>query len=189
MRNLTDALQKIVTPPSFPTSNGGFDRFIEIETELGLQLPSDYKDLIIAYGDGCWQGFWYLLNPFTENKYLNLITQASQDGSSGYDILSAKRSVRNLVTDYPHKIWPEENGIFPWGMTDNGGRFFWITRGNADDWPTIYYPSRDPDFERYELSVSEIILGAISGTLPIFSDEFDGKVVPAGKPLFEKLSA
>jgi len=189
MRNLVDDLQKIVAPPGFPTSNGSFDGFTKIEIELGLLLPSDYKDLIMTYGDGCWQGFWYLLNPFTKNHNLNLIAQASRDEVSGYDILSAERNIKNLEANYPHRIWPEKDGIFPWGITDNGGRFFWITTGKADDWPTLYYPSRDPDFKSYDLSISEIILGAVSGALPIFADEFGGESFSNGIPLFEKLSA
>jgi hypothetical protein len=187
VKNLIDELKKIVTPPNTPTNNGSLEQFAEIEIELGLQFPSDYKELIVTYGDGCWQGFWYLLNPFTKNTNLNLIAQASREGASGYDILSAERAEKEMEVSYPHAIWPDENGLFPWGITDNGGRFFWVTGGNPAQWPIIYYPSRDPDFQKYEMRIFELVLGAVSGTLPIFLEEFGGEVTPEGIPLFEKL--
>ena len=33
------------------------------------------------------------------------------------------------------------------------------------------------------------IQSAVTGTLPIFSEEFDGEIAPDGRRLFEKLSA
>lgn len=185
MNNVTRKIQQLVKPPKFPVHNGGSDRFADIEAELGLVLPADYKELIVTYGDGTWQGFWFLLNPFTDNQYLNLVTQASREGDSGEDILSAERYLQRTELDYPHRIWPERGGIFPWGITDNGGRFFWITGGKPDKWPTLYYPSRDPDFTRYELSTSELTYSALSSSLPIFAEELGGEVVPDGAALFE----
>ncbi len=189
MPDLVDDLLKLVAPPDVPVSGGSLERFAAVESEIGLQLPSDYKKLVAAYGDGCWQGFWYLLNPFSGNQHLNLLVQASREGASGYDILSAERAIKKLETEYPHRIWPEQGGIFPWGITDNGGRFFWLTAGSTDHWPTIYFPSRDPDFETYKMSVSEIVFGAVSGVLTIFADEFEGEIVLEGIPLFAPLAA
>ncbi len=184
MKNLIEEIQGVVQPPEFPINSGSLGWFTDIETELSLELPLDYKELTVTYGEGTWQGFWYLLNPFTDNPYLNLLTQASREGDSGKDALSAERNLRKTEDAYPHRIWPEPGGIFPWGITDNGGRFFWLTSGNPDSWPTVYYPSRDPEFTRYELSTSEIVFGALTSKLPIFAEEFGGDVVPPDFQLF-----
>jgi len=157
--------------------------FSAIDANFGLFLPGDYKLLINTHGDGQWQEFWYLLNPFSRNENLNLLRQASRSETSGSDILSAERFIRDRHP-YPHPIWPEARGIFPWAVTDNGGRFFWLIDGAPEDWPTIYYPSRDPEFRKLESSTAAIIAGLLSGELPLFEEEFGGETP---SPTFEPL--
>ena len=88
------------------------------------------------------------------------------------NLLSAERYLEDKDPGYPHTIWPEPGGIFPWAVTDNGGRFFWVTAGDPGRWSTIYYPSRDPDYRELELSTSEILCGLVSNELNLFDDEF-----------------
>src|SRR6185436_20078931 len=172
MKDMVDHLRLLVPPPSPPVAAGTASSFLEFEEAIGLRLPGDYKEIISAYGDGNWQDFWLLLNPFSANPYRNLQLQAPRDDASGRNVLSAERYLRNADTGYPHAIWPDRGGIFPWAVTDNGGRFFWITDGQPDAWPTIYYPSRDPDYKELALSTSEIVYGLVSGELPLFHEEF-----------------
>lgn len=177
-------IRNFVRPPQRPVATGTPEAFAVIETQLDLVLPNEYKLLINTYGDGQWQEFWYLLNPFSANQNLNLLHQAPRDDRSGTNILSAERYIRDRHS-YPHAIWPEPEGIFPWAVTDNGGRFFWLLQGSPERWPSIYYPSRDPDYQAIALPISEIIAGLLSGELPLFQEEFGGETPP---PTFTPLA-
>jgi hypothetical protein len=166
-------LKRLVPPPRCPRNGGSRALFREIERQLGFHLPDDYKEIVTLYGDGRWQDFWYLYNPFSDNRHLNLIKQSPRDDATGLNCLSAERAIRNQFGDaYPHAIWPETGGVFPWGVTDNGGRLFWRMRGDPARWPTVYYPSRDPDFRVLRRSTSRILLGAVTGQSCIFMSEF-----------------
>lgn len=181
--NVIDRVRRLVPPPSSPVAAGSLIAFHQVESTLGLALPEDYKLLVTMYGDGQWQEFWYLLNPFSPNPHLNLLQQAPRDDVSGNNLLSAERYIRNRHPEYPHKIWPEESGIFPWALTDNGGRFFWVIEGPPEEWASIYYPSRDPDHQELGLSTSEIVAGVLSGDLPLFQEEFGGETAEPFTPL------
>lgn len=167
-----ERLMRAVPPPALPLDAGSMSAFAQVEASLGLHLPDDYKLLVVSYGDGTWQDFWHLLNPFSRLRYWNLLEQAPRDDASGNTVLSAERYIQLRHADYPHAIWPEPGGILPWAGTDNGGRFFWLTTGEPNQWPTIYYPDRSPDFTRYDLPVGQIVAGAVLGELPIFAEPF-----------------
>src|SRR5690349_10070071 len=67
-------LVRAVPPPAKPVNAGNADSFVAVESHFSRKLPSDYKELIGAYGTGCWKGFLWVLNPFASNP--NLIEQA-----------------------------------------------------------------------------------------------------------------
>jgi hypothetical protein len=166
-------LVEMVPPPVAPFEAGAASDFARVEGELGLALPEDYKRLILAYGSGQWQRFWVILNPFAENEYINLLVQCQNRRPKKWSMLDAERVVREAEGGrYPHPIYPEPGGILPWASTDNGGRFFWLTKGGADEWATVYYADRSPEFGVYEMSCTELLYGAVSGELPIFREEF-----------------
>jgi len=166
-------LMQMVPPPHAPFEAGVAADFSRVEATLGLSLPDDYKQLVLTYGSGRWQEFWNVLNPFTENRFLNLLTQSATLRPHDWSTLDSERYCREAEgARYPHPIYPEEGGILPWAFTDNGGRFFWLTVGNPQDWATIYYPDRDPNFQVFAISAVDLLLGAISGTLPIFQESF-----------------
>ena len=148
MTDYMKRLSEMVPPPAEPFEVGNLENFAKVEAELGLALPADYKQVILTYGSGQWQGFWYILNPFTKNEFLNLIIQSKNRRPMNWNMLDSERELRESykgIYRYPHAIYPEPGGIMPWGITDNGGRFFWLTKGVQEKWPTIYYPDRSAD--------------------------------------------
>src|SRR5262249_37952868 len=83
---------------------------------------------------------------------------------------------------YPHAIYPEPGGIFPWAFTDNGGRLFWRTKGRPTSWKTVYYPCRGPNFEVFNQSCTAILLGVVTGELRIFAGPFSDYEAIHGSP-------
>jgi len=171
--NAIERLTKLVPPPLHPFDATDDEHFDSVEAMLGLRLPTDFKQTTRLYGTGCWQEFWYLLNPNTPNPYLNFIVQSQCLQPKAWSALDSERMIRDQVrAEYPHRIFPEPGGILPWATTDNGGRFFWLTAGSPNQWPTIYYADRAPDFHVYNMTSAELLYGAVSGDVPIFAGAF-----------------
>jgi hypothetical protein len=90
-----------------------------------------------------------------------------------WSALDSERVVRDFMEgQYPHPIFPETGGILPWAITDNGGRFFWLTKGSPANWPTIYYADRSPEFGLFEMPCTELLFKAVSGESMIFEGPF-----------------
>jgi len=127
-----------VPPPAAAPQSGAWP---EVEAKLGVALPDDYKSIVEIYGDHKWGDFLYLLNPFSDNVYLNLFT--------GLDsILDAERVSRaEFPEHYPLPLYPEPGGLLPLLATDNGDTGFWITQSSPEKWPILLKDARAPEFE------------------------------------------
>jgi hypothetical protein len=64
-------LTQVVTPPSEPRSTD----WDAAQGQLGVVLPTDYKELIRTFGGSNWDGYLYLLEPGCSND--------NYDSSSG----------------------------------------------------------------------------------------------------------
>lgn len=168
-----------ISPPAKAIEAGNTEGFLAVEARLVLGLPGDYKRLICAYGSGSWKGFLWVLNPFSSNRYLNLFEQALQQ-------LDAERVIRtNWPGDVPFALYPERGGLFPWGITDNGDRLYWLTEGDPDRWPTLVYESRGPRYDRHELGCCEFLRRWVAGKLrvSVFPEDFEYGCAGAFAPL------
>ena len=162
-------LYEAISPPSKPREAGNVAAFTAVETSLALLLPEDYKRLIGTYGTGVWKEFLWVLNPFASNVYLNLFEQVKRQ-------LDAERKIRaDWPGNVPFALYPEQGGLLPWAMTDNGNRLYWQTVGDPAHWPTVIYESRGPEFECFPFGCCEFLLRWVSGKLPVsvFPRDFD----------------
>lgn len=137
---MIESLIKQIPPPEVdfqPTA----DDWRGVEEKLGARLPEDYKRIVETYGDFYFSGFLRVLNPFSKNKYLNLLTR-------GEIILAAERLTREAFPEYyPIVLFPEEKGLLPFAITDHGDTAFWITDGATDRWAILVKDARAPEFE------------------------------------------
>jgi|SRR5579862_1431221 len=109
----------------------GDPRWSEVEEELGTKVPSEYKRIVERFGDYYWNRCFYVLNPFSPKQYLNLF-------SGGRMILEAEEIMRQESPElYVLPLYPEQGGLLPWGVSDFDDTFFWLTKGKADEWPTV----------------------------------------------------
>jgi hypothetical protein len=162
-----DELLKRFPPPARPVELGVEDEWPRMQRRMGSVLPRDYKDFVNAYGSVTIRGFLRPFNPFSQDEYGDLATQMALQ-------LSALRYLKERdPTQCPYPLYFEVDGILPWGITDNGDVLFWETRGHPDQWPVIVNESRSADYERFEMSMVELVLSFLSGstTVSAFPDD------------------
>lgn len=145
-----------------------------VEARLGTKLPADYKAFVDRYGTGAIGDFLWVLTPTTANRFLNLF-------DSGNAMLAGYRELRaNWPGDFPFAAYPEENGLLPWAVTDNGDELFWLTEGeDPDQWPTII-STRGMPLEEHRLPAGDLLAGLIAGRIRSnIIERIDGTFTPA----------
>ena len=106
-------LMAVLVPPVNPFETPAAGAWASVEGRLGVPLPSDYKRFIETYGSGNIGNFLWIFNPFSNNENLNLERQVVTQA----EVLNELRSYGESV---PYKPFPEQGGILPFGITDNG---------------------------------------------------------------------
>lgn len=149
----------IVSPPHSPFESGRDEDWSKIEIELGTRLPDDYKKFIDLFGTGNLGNYFYILNPFAFNEFVNLFNQTQE-------LLDANREVRkNFPEAVPFSLYPEPNGILPWAFLDTGDVLFWLTKGKPNDWTVVVQESRLAEWEQFSESMSSFLTKLFRGDL------------------------
>jgi len=141
----------LVPPPAETKDVPRNPDWADVAKDLGTDLPVDYKSLIETYGTGAFAEFLWVLNPFTPNENLSLISVAKRR-------LEGERENRRAFP-IPYPLFPEKGGLLPWAVTDNGDTLFWLTVGNPEQWHTVLNPSRSNDYHRYEVGAVGFLTG------------------------------
>lgn len=162
------ALTKVMRPPTSPSEapdEGGWE---PVEAKLGIELPEDYKEFVSTYGTGAVDNFLWVLNPFSQNKNLNLLNQVKVN-------LDA---LRQLCIDsnirIPYEIYPDVNGLFPWAITDNGDSLYWLTKSFPSNRWIVVGDSAAFQWREFKLSTAEFLALLVTKELvvDIFPDDF-----------------
>lgn len=164
-------IKKYLKSKSIETKDYDVQKWAEIESRMGTELPSDYKEFINEYGTGNINNFMWILTPFDENEYVNLFKM-------GMKISEAYMTSKLYNPDFfKHDVFPVVGGILPWGYTENGDELYWLTEGESDDWKVIVYESRSSDFYEYSMGFVQFIYELISKkiTCSAFPDDFPGE--------------
>lgn len=159
MKNSLEELKSMLPIPANPVEN--IVDWENVEQKLGTKLPEDYKQFINTYGSGSLGEFMMLLNPTSQNKYLN--TFKKMEAMSDFD--HKQREFSNIDDTYPIPLYPNSGGILIWGITDNGEELYWLTTGEPDNWKIIYNSTRDGEFETYDESVTSFLTKVVKGTI------------------------
>jgi hypothetical protein len=135
----------------------------ETEAELGVSLPSDYKELCARFGPGI----------FAED-YLTVLA----DQRAGRD--SLLRWWRGFVGEFendaygmelmlgPHKVYGinGRSGLIPWAHAAPKGILFWLADAAVDagSWPIIgkYELALDEEWHRFDMPASEFVYRALT---------------------------
>lgn len=147
-------LKEVLPPPVEACENSG--QWSQVEERIGISLPADYKEYIRTFGTGCVGGFLWIFNPFADNVRLNLSMQL--DG-----IFKTEENLkRNYGSMFPLPLFPTSGGLLPVGLTDNGDYVSFMTEGPAESWPIIVTDSREPEWERFNLQLTDFLTAILT---------------------------
>lgn len=122
----------------------------KIEAGIGTQLPSDYKHFIGMYGTGGIDDFLWFLTSFVKDENVNFLSKTKVICDSYTE------SKQNHPEYYKYEVFPNKNGLLPWGYTDNGDILYWLTEGEPEKWFVVVYDSRSENY-KYELTMTEFL--------------------------------
>jgi len=156
-----DILTEIVLPPKEPYEATGSQNWLEVESALKTSLPRDYKDYINSFGSGQLGELLWVFNPFASDPRLNLLVQVEQ-------ILGMWRSTKAEYgeVECPYPLYPEPDGLLPWGYLDTGGSLYWQTSGLPEEWIVVLNESRGPKVERFHETMTGFLTALLSRNLP-----------------------
>jgi hypothetical protein len=159
---------KIFIPPVVPIDKAVKEQWPEIEYKIGTPLPWDYKEYIYKYGNGRLLGSFWVLNPYSKNKHLNLFPKMDFHHSR----LRKERGMPEL--HQPNPVFPEAEGLLLFCTTDNGDSLFWKTKGTPDEWTIVVNEVRSDNYEEFPLNMTEFFSHLYRGkiTTKIYSEEF-----------------
>lgn len=146
---------KLIPPPDNPNEAPQQHEWPQIEAQLGTSLPVDYKDFISLYGTGKIDNFLWIFNPLSQNENINLATQIRIQ----LDALSELQTYGEIL---PYKLYPERDGIFPFGITENGDVLYWKTTGSPAAWSVLVNEARSPEWEAFSMTMTEFLLEVLN---------------------------
>jgi hypothetical protein len=149
-----DELLSVIAPPKEPVdAHGDWGELVE---QLGLSLPVDYMQFVDSFGSGSLNDFIYVFNPFATNRNLNLL----------YKLAQTLGALRELKKNHPalaaYRLLFEPGGLLPWGITDNGDIFCWITEGETGRWSSVLWPRHDDKTEEFKMPMTALIARLLS---------------------------
>lgn len=130
----------------------------EVERELGVALPADYRAFAERYGSGEFGGFVWTLSPCTSNRNLDLVGTVKAQGRS-YATLHDHHPA-----NFPLPPFPAPGSFMPWAVTDNGDYLGWIlSEGAPDEWKVAVLDDEEGSPQVFDLSFGPFIAGLVAG--------------------------
>ncbi|WP_030462593.1 SMI1/KNR4 family protein [Kitasatospora sp. NRRL B-11411] len=144
-----------------PTPLGEEDTYEDLEQKWGLQLPQDFKDLTLAYGDDSIAGYLTIFGPRTF--------------SDGHP--ESMRKTLEASPSIPHPILPSKGGMLHWGHTPYSDQLFLLPRPDGR-WTVSVWVRIHGEWIDYELTCVEWLRGALAEEvstewLPAWEGSFD----------------
>ncbi|ATW46713.1 SMI1/KNR4 family protein [Streptomyces peucetius] len=155
MTNALTRLLEIAPPPSEPRQKD----WGEVERSLGVELPTDYKELIHVYGGSNWDDYLYVLEPGCPNENYDLIEWAQNQAEDLEDLWEFEKK--------PAELEVEGSRVIPWATTDNGECLYWLARPGLepDQWTVMVNEARGDRWEHFSVSCTQFLASTLDGEL------------------------
>lgn len=119
----------------------------EIEADLGVLPPRDFRDFVDTYGYGSLDGLIGLVRPRVHG------------GETGQELRTFHGPAR-----FPP--WPAEGSLLAWGTTQAGYDLLWRRRGeNPEDWPVVVVGHRAGTAHELPYGMGEFLIRMLDGSL------------------------
>jgi SUKH superfamily protein len=132
----------------------------EAESELGVSLPSDYKELCERFGPGEFSSSIWVMFDQGEDCLLSWRDEGNRQFKQGPGL------ARSVYDPYGLYGVNGQSGLLWWGNSDAPGCFFWLADAekDPDKWPILAREEMIPDEEwsRYEMTASELVYRMIT---------------------------
>ncbi|HEV7405312.1 MAG TPA: SMI1/KNR4 family protein [Chthoniobacteraceae bacterium] len=152
-----ERLGNLVEPPKRPSEVGSLAQWEAVERQLGVVLPSDYRDFVFTYGTGHFAHFYGVYNPFASSEWIALWPSVQR-------VCAGERQIKRHFPDaVPYPVYPDQPGLLPWGGDDNGNYYFWMTKGAPDTWKVLSDEVRGEGFQEYGCTMTEFLTGVLCG--------------------------
>jgi hypothetical protein len=157
-----ERLMKVVSPPERP-GDPFLGPWAPVEAELGTPLPQDYKDFVRLYGYGYFMEFLGIDVPRCRNPHMRLER----------NVRRFSEAVRE-VGEVPSSVWPQRDGLLPFGGTDNGDTLLWLRRGAPARWQVVIWDDDLIEVEVFDCDLTDFLAGLATGTIQptLFPDDF-----------------
>ncbi|MGH3441419.1 MAG: SMI1/KNR4 family protein [Nitriliruptorales bacterium] len=160
----------------------------------GIRLPQDYKQLVETFPSGRFQRFVNIIRPgdmnYPDTEYLGYYRHRLDD------MRNARKDPEDPAT-FPYPIYPEDDGLLPWGDGPEGELFYWITSSpDPNEWPVVIADQTWTEWHSFSGTCCEFLLHVVHGqycnnvrgvdlTEPLFEPRKPIRSGPAPKPLWD----
>jgi len=164
-------LARLVPPPLGPVAPPPWHRS---KTEFGLELPSDYRAFVDAYGGG------ELSKAGLGGPLLSVVTPCNapspHSSSAGFPaLLEYQLGEAELFGEFDESDWdgpvypfhPTPGGLVAWGQNMMGDAFFWLTQDpDPDRWPVLMWARGPVTTYRFDGGIVTFLLALLAGDHP-----------------------
>lgn len=126
--------------------------WLDVEAELAIELPKDYKELVEVFGGG------------VISKAAIIYTTGRGDP---YDLAGLWRSLEatyredpwSRSTYQPYGFYrPDSPGLLEWGSSTADDRYYWLVDPvESERWPILALSAGQPPFYQFDMTASEFI--------------------------------
>ena len=141
---------KGLAPPHAPVDAPSDRQLSQAADQLGIRLPNDYCQFAKRYGVGSIGAELVVFIPYARNRHRDLLRQVPRI-LSGLSALKA-----GDPDDVRVPLHHEPGGFLPWGVTNNGDYFGWLTEGPQGRWKTCAI-WRHSDIETWDMGFRPFI--------------------------------
>lgn len=132
----------------------------EVESILGVAMPSDFKKLMARFPSGVFGERFYVYSPVQDAAAFD---EFRNDWREDLDWLIELRDSGQQIIPYP--VYPERGGLIPWGTGDEHV-FYWKTTahdGDSDGWSIAYADRFAQDWGEYSGDMTSFMRDVITG--------------------------
>lgn len=141
-------------------------------SEIGLELPADYRQFTDVFGCGSINDEFGVVSPFdyrlpgSHFKNFSKILTETFEGAG-----SAIAEMREAWPAYfPYPVFPEAGGLIAWGTNTNGDMCFWETASpDPEKWTVVVWlrgASPEQAWIRTGAGMVEFLIDIVSGRHP-----------------------